>query len=208
MQIKVCGMRDPANIRQVIKAGPDILGFVFYSGSVRFAGNILHEDLYELIPQRILKAGIFVNEDPDRIVAIAEKLGLQFIQLHGDEPPEVCRVIRQKGMKVIRAFGIGEGFQWNVPEPYQHVCDYFLFDTRTERFGGSGRKFSWDILESYRFHKPFFLSGGISMEDIPVLKRIDNPWFYGVDINSKFEKEAGIKDVDKVTFFIQQIKNQ
>lgn len=208
MQVKVCGMRDPDNIRKIIEVSPDILGFIFYPGSKRFAGNLRNQDFHGLIPNHIMKAGVFVNDKPDHIQALTEKLGFQLIQLHGDEQPADCLVIRRKGIKVIKAFRIGTEFHMDDLDKYQNVCDYFLFDTDTKGFGGSGKKFNWEILESYRYHKPFFLSGGISVEDIPNLKRISNPWFYGVDINSKFEKEVGIKDVEKVAYFIQTIKNQ
>ncbi|MBN1157835.1 MAG: phosphoribosylanthranilate isomerase [Bacteroidales bacterium] len=208
IQIKVCGMRDPDNVRQIIQAGPDIIGFIFYPGSERYAGNMLREDIHKLVPQHIVKAGVFVNEDLSRIMSIAKQISLQLIQLHGDEPPEECRTLKQEGLKIIKAFGIGAGFQMDEMKPYLQVCDYFLFDTRSERFGGSGRKFDWDILGSYRFQKPFFLSGGISAEDIPALKNIVCPFFYGVDINSKFERETGIKDISKVAHFIRQIKEE
>jgi len=157
--------------------------------------------------KEILKAQALNEGKPEKIVETANRYSLETVQLHGKEPAAHCEFIRSTGLKVIKTFGINDNFNFFNLEPYLSVCEYFLFDTKSERHGGSGLKFNWNILFQYYFEIPFFLSGGITPKDIKTIKSIDHPAFYAVDINSGFEIAAGIKDTDKVKAFINEIKN-
>ncbi len=197
-------MREAGNIRQIAALNPDYMGFIFYPLSVRYFGS--DYDLIANIPGNIEKVGVFVNEQPKRIVEIAQKCGLNAIQLHGSEPPEDCRHLKDNGLKVIKAFGVHGLFNFTVPEDYSSVCDFFLFDTKTEKYGGSGEKFDKDLIDLYNMKNPFFLSGGIDPGDIEYIRQIDHPGFYAVDLNSRFETQPGIKDFQSVRNFINEIR--
>lgn len=199
-------MRDRMNIRAVTATGPDYMGFIFYPGSKRYVGDHPGKDLFKGIPVKINKVGIFVNELPENILERAEQNSLGFIQLHGSESSDLCRRIRSSGLKVIKAFGIGSDFDFEKLIPYTPVCDFFLFDTQTERFGGTGFHFNWDLLDRYKLEVPFFLSGGISLEDVGKIRSLNHPLLHAADINSKFEISPGVKDPEKVKSFIQEIK--
>lgn len=206
IKVKVCGMRDRMNVRAVIAAGPDYLGFIFYPGSKRYVGDHPAKNLFQGIPVKIKKVGVFVNEVPENILERAKQFNLSFIQLHSSESPDLCRTIGSSGLKVIKAFGIGSDFDFEKLISYAPVCDYFLFDTQTERFGGTGLRFNWDLLDRYKLDVPFFLSGGISSEDAGIIRLLNHPLLHAADINSKFEISPGVKDPDKVKSFIQEIK--
>ncbi|UEG52292.1 phosphoribosylanthranilate isomerase [Mucilaginibacter daejeonensis] len=196
MKIKVCGMRDPANIRKVAALHPDLLGFIFYSRSPRYVGEWIQEAL-SAAHEPIIKTGVFVNEDIDTIDQLIDAHGLDAVQLHGAESPEVCAALRDRA-KVIKAFGVNEQFDMQVLKPYVGVVDHFLFDTKTEAHGGSGVTFDWRVLDSYQLEVPFFLSGGLSLENLESVKNLQHPAFYGVDLNSRFETGPGIKDIDRL----------
>lgn len=206
IKVKVCGMRDRMNIRAVTASGPDYMGFIFYPGSKRYVGNHPGKDLFQGIPVKIKRVAIFVNELPESILERAEQYNLSFIQLHGSESPDLCRKIGSSGLRVIKAFGIGSDFDFEKLLPYAPVCDFFLFDTQTERFGGTGLRFNWGLLNQYKLEVPFFLSGGISLEDAGMIRSLNHPLLHAADINSKFEISPGVKDPDKVKSFIQEIK--
>lgn len=199
-------MRDRDNIRKIIEARPDILGFIFYPGSARYIGNNPDKDILPLIPEDILKAGVFVNEKQERILDQARQFDLDLLQLHGQESVASCKALRDQGYSIIKAFGLGVDFDFDRLILYLPACDYFLFDTESERHGGTGKKFNWNMLENYKLGKPFFLSGGIGPEDAAAIKNLNHPAFYAVDINSRFEVVPGIKDPEKVKTFISQIK--
>jgi phosphoribosylanthranilate isomerase len=206
MLIKICGMRDSANIRQVAALKPDLMGFIFYPKSKRYVGEDFDLKLvYSLMPE-ILTVGVFVNLETEALLAIAKKYRFDYVQLHGNESPGYCKEVREEGIKVLKAFGIHDNFDWSTLLPYQKVCDYFLFDTSSKDFGGSGQKFNWNILGQYTIQKPFFLSGGISPEDISNIKNIANPNLKGIDINSKFEIEPGLKNIELIKVFIEKIR--
>ncbi len=196
MKIKVCGMRDPANIREVAALHPDLLGFIFYSRSPRYVVEGIQEAL-NAVPEPIIKTGVFVNEDTDTIDQLIEAHGLDAVQLHGAESPEVCAALHDR-VKVIKAFGVNEQFDMQVLEPYVGAVDHFLFDTKTEAHGGSGVTFDWRVLDRYKLEVPFFLSGGLSLENLESVKNLQHPAFYGVDLNSRFETGPGIKDIDRL----------
>jgi len=208
LKIKVCGLTDPANVKEITRADIDFAGFIFYPGSKRFVGNEPDMNLFRIIPVHVKKVGVFVDEDPEKILKIAQKAALDIIQLHGDENTDYCRKIKSYGRKVIKAFRIGSGIDMKLVNEFTEVCNYFLFDSGGLTYGGSGLKFDWNILGDIKPGRPFFLSGGITPEDVSELKKIDNKMFFGVDINSRFEISHGIKDPGKVKKFAEDIKNK
>jgi phosphoribosylanthranilate isomerase len=207
IKVKVCGMYDPVNVKQIAEAKPDFMGFIFYPGSPRYIGIKPEMTLFHNVPPGIKRAGIFLNEDNHKILDLSIRTGLDMIQLHGNESPVSCFQLRSSGLTIIKAFNIGNDFSFESLMQYAPGCDYFLFDTKSEMSGGSGRKFNWGKLEEYSMDKPFFLSGGIGPEDAGVLKSILNRGFFAVDINSRFETSPGIKDVGLIKTFIKEIKN-
>lgn len=190
-------MKYPDNIRQLSDLAIDIMGFIFYPESPRYAGD-LQPDSLKNIPARIKKAGVFVNEDKTKILEIAKTYDLQMLQLHGQESPELCKELRDAGYQIIKAFPVKTPEDFNRCSLYTSVCDYFLFDTKTYVYGGSGQKFDWNILAAYREKTPFFLSGGICVEDVKSFNlQIDT--LFAIDLNSRFEITAGLKDIDLIT---------
>ena len=206
LKIKVCGMIDPVNSREIAKTAPDFIGFIFYPGSKRYVGNTPDGSLFRNIPPRILKTGVFVNEEPSLIFEITRRYGLDLVQLHGSESAEYCNSLHESGLTIIKAFEISDSFDFVTLNKYSEACEYFLFDTKTGSSGGSGSKFDWAKINEYRLGKPFFLSGGIGPEDASLVKRINHKSLFAVDINSRFEIRPGIKDRDKIETFINEIK--
>ena len=198
-------MRESANILKVSELKPDIIGFIFYPQSPRFAGEKPDQEMLSKIPSSVIKAGVFVNADEDAIKETAAKYSLKMIQLHGDESPELCRRLKEQGFSVIKAFGIDS---FTKCRAYASVTDYFLFDSPATGYGGSGKKFNWGILDDFDTDHPFFLSGGISYDDADRIKAIRNHSLYGVDLNSRFETEPGIKDIELLKNFISGIRKK
>jgi phosphoribosylanthranilate isomerase len=206
-RVKVCGLTDSINARQVAEAGADFAGFIFYPRSKRFVGENPDADLFMNIPAYVKKVGVFVNEKKDRIIEMVRKFNLDLVQLHGDESPGFCNDLKIKGIPVMKAFGIGEDFDFGKPAAYKDTCDYFLFDTQTMLHGGSGIKFRWERLDEYNLSMPFFLGGGIGPLDVQKVRNINHPAFFAADINSRFETAPGMKDIDIVKTFIQHFKH-
>ena len=206
-RVKVCGLTDAWNARQVAEAGADFAGFIFYPRSKRFVGETPHADLFMNIPAHVKKVGVFVNEKKEKIIEIVRKYQLDLVQLHGAEPAGFCNDLRLEGISVMKAFGIGEDFDFDRLTDYKDTCDFFLFDTRTILYGGSGIKFRWERLEEYKLKMPFFLGGGIGPLDVQKVRSINHPGFFAADINSRFETAPGMKDIDIVKTFIQHFKN-
>lgn len=205
MWIKVCGMGDPENIQQVAALKPDLMGFIFYAGSPRYAGQ-LDPEAVKQIAADIRKVGVFVNEDAIKVEEIARRYDLTFLQLHGHESPEQCRHLREKGFKIIKTVGIKERMDTEVCRVYKACCDFFLFDTADTCYGGTGRKFNWEILQEYRESIPFLLSGGISAANTEEIKTLKHPAFIGVDVNSRFEVSPGQKEVRMLRDFIEKCR--
>ncbi|RNC66095.1 phosphoribosylanthranilate isomerase [Proteiniphilum sp. X52] len=203
MIIKVCGMREAANVREVEQLGADWMGFIFYPQSPRYVGEVL-----AYLPERMKRVGVFVNEDSDRLLALAEKNRLNILQLHGNESPDDCKALREKGFPVVKVFGVttDKPFPWGLTEQYEGCCDYFLFDTRTNLYGGSGKKFGWEILSGYRGGTPFLLSGGVSPEDVEAVKRFSHPKCVGIDLNSGFETSPAVKNTQLLRRFISAFR--
>jgi phosphoribosylanthranilate isomerase len=204
MKIKVCGLKDSVNIKAVSALAPDYAGFVCYSPSPRYAGD-LDANTISSIPGSITKTAVFVNEDRETIDALVSRYGFDAIQLHGGEDAEFCRHFKGK-VQVIKAFGLNENFDFEVLNDYQEGVDIFLFDTKTALHGGSGQSFDWTLLDKYQLDVPFFLSGGLSPENLEEIKNIAHPQFYGVDLNSKFETAPGMKDINKLEQAFDMIK--
>lgn len=208
IKLKICGMKDPANIKEVGELNPEMLGFIFYQGSKRFIEDLDPQVLSEL-PENIGRVGVFVNHELIDVVQIAEKYSLNFLQLHGNESEAYIAALKQQllgsKIKIIKAFGVDENFDFSQLEPYQNVVDYFLFDTQTPDHGGSGKQFNWALLEKYNLSTPYFLSGGIDLESTEALKMINDNRLYAIDINSKFETIPGKKDINKLKEFKRRL---
>lgn len=201
LKLKICGMKDPKNIRQVIKYKPDYLGFIFYTGSPRYAGGNIKNLSALNISSSIQKVGVFVNESPDKAKEICSKMSITLVQLHGNEPVSACEEYKRSGIKVIKVFSVGDDFNFDIMEPYENHVDYFLFDTKGKYYGGNSIPFDWEIIEKYPLKKPFFLGGGIGIENIDLISRIKNPNLFSLDANSMLEASPGLKDPDKIKLF-------
>ncbi|SFG89009.1 phosphoribosylanthranilate isomerase [Pedobacter insulae] len=194
-------MKHASNIAAVAALKPAYMGFIFYPKSPRFITEVSAE-LIKYIPNGIKATGVFVNEDIEVVKGHIFKHRLKAVQLHGNESVAYCEAIKLTGIEVIKAFGLAESFDFAQLVAYQNVVDYFLFDTQTAGHGGSGRVFDWNLLQHYTLDKPYFLSGGIDLQHTQSLEEINDPRLYTLDINSKFEVEPGLKDIDKIKKFI------
>ena len=194
MKIKICGMKYPDNILEVGALLPDYMGFIFWEKSARFFDGEIPQ-----LPQSIKKVGVFVNESVQNIIEKINKHDLQAVQLHGKESVEFCqhfKSIIDCKIEIIKVFSADENFDFEIIKPFESVCDYFLFDTKGKLPGGNGTTFDWTILKKYNSDKPFFLSGGIGINELKAIEEISksNLPIYGVDVNSKFELEPGLKN--------------
>lgn len=206
LKIKVCGMRLASNIAAVADLQPDYLGFIFYEKSPRFISDVSAE-LIKYIPPVIKTVGVFVDEDLEVVKKKVNLHQLKAIQLHGRESVDYCSTLRSTigSFEIIKAFGVDEDFDFSVLDAYQNVVDYFLFDTKTKSHGGSGKTFDWKVLSKYILNKPYFLSGGIDLEHAAAISAIDDTRLYAIDINSRFEIEPGLKDVERIKGFIHRV---
>jgi phosphoribosylanthranilate isomerase len=200
LKIKVCGMREPSNIEAVAKLNVDFMGFIYYEKSPRFVGNDFEAPS---TGEKIQRVGVFVNQPLHFIFKEVERNSLDAVQLHGSESPEVCCNLKSKGITVIKVFSIGDDFDFVLTKPYQYAADYFLFDTKGMSYGGTGKKFDWGLLEKYSQPTPFFLSGGLSPENIAKVSNVKNPQLYGVDLNSGVEESAGVKSVERIKQIVE-----
>ena len=212
MMIKVCGMRDAENIREVEALGIDLMGFIFWPKSSRYVSErpaYLPTNRYvskkpDYLPTNCKHVGVFVDEDIEKVKHIADDYALDYIQLHGHESPEYCVLL--KGMHLIKAFNIATKEDLEATKPYEGLVDYFLFDTKGKSVGGNGEKFDWTVLETYQGNTPFLLSGGIGPDDAERVKAINHPKCIGIDLNSRFETAPAIKDVNKLKEFIKTVR--
>ncbi len=200
MIIKVCGLTIKSQIEELDHINSvNWLGFIFYSKSKRFTtsvtGNIDNSK----------KVGVFVNENEKEIRAIARVNKLDILQLHGDESPELCMILKSDYI-IIKAFGIHESIDFQHLQSYEGKVDYFLFDTKTIHYGGSGRNFDWSVLEKYTLSIPFLLSGGLNINSVKEIKSFSHKSFAGIDLNSGFENEPGDKNCKKIKTFIKVLK--
>jgi phosphoribosylanthranilate isomerase len=206
MRLKICGMREAENIRQALTLQPDYLGFIFYEKSSRFVGDNLDEDLLNSFPFTTRKVGVFVNATAAYILEKVKKYNLDYVQLHGEELPDFCRNLKQKGVNVIKAFSIDADFNFGKLQNYKPYCDFFLFDTKGKERGGNGTTFDWSILNKYDNEKPFFLAGGIDLENIHNALEISGLKIHSLDVNSKFEISPAMKDIEKLEELMRILK--
>lgn len=205
MIIKVCGIKYRENLLDLLEESVDMIGFNFYPESVRYVDDIQDvKSALHLIPNSVKKVGVFVNADSEEIMRSADRFSLDYIQLHGDESPEQVEILNRK-YKVIKVFRVDKHFDFESTNSFIG-CPFFLFDTRTSAFGGSGRKFDWNVLSQYKGTTPFLLSGGIGPEDVNFISEFSHPAFVGIDINSKFEYSPAMKDIKSISEFIYSIK--
>ena len=205
MKLKICGMKYPDNILEVGSLLPDYMGFIFWEKSARYFDGQLPD-----LPQSIKKTGVFVNASREEIAAKVTQYDLQAVQLHGQESVEFCQELKNKLVKsieIIKVFSVDEAFDFDQLQAFETVCDYFLFDTKGKLPGGNGTTFDWKVLENYPSKKPFFLSGGIGLNEIDLVNEIlkTNLPIYAIDVNSKFEIEAGLKNSELLNRFKQKI---
>ena len=203
LQIKVCGNTRAQNLKAVCELQPEFIGFIFYDKSKRFVDIPLN--VAQPKESKAKRVGVFVNATQKEIVQKVEAFDLDYIQLHGDETPEFCSKIN-KIKPVFKAFQINSNFNFNILNTYLSSCYVFLFDTSSNQYGGSGKKFDWSLLQDYNLDKPFILSGGINENDVDVIKNITHPKMVGIDLNSKFETGPGIKDIAKISNFLSNLR--
>ena len=200
MKLKVCGMKFIENIEQVSGLYPDYMGFIFYEKSKRNFEGVIPK-----LPKSIKKTGVFVNEYLEIVISLVEEYQLEAIQLHGDETVTYIKQLKTHlpSIEIIKVFGIKDEFNFDVLKPFLPLVDYFLFDTKGKERGGNGFQFDWSVLDAYPYKKPFFLSGGIGLKDVLAIQKIidSNLPIYALDINSKFEIEPGLKNINEVKTF-------
>ncbi len=205
-KIKICGLKYPYNIREVAVFEPDFMGFIFYPQSPRYVGpNFV---LPAGLPERIARVGVFVNQQAETVLQLASAHRLTHIQLHGNESPDFCNSLYNQGYSIIKAFGVNASFNFEWLQPYLSVTDYFLFDTRSKQYGGSGRAFNWTVLKKYTWNKPFFLSGGLSPALLKTNGLPRHPCLFALDVNSGVEDKPGLKNMNQIQNFIRIIKTQ
>jgi phosphoribosylanthranilate isomerase len=204
--IKICGLRDPANIQEVAALGPDFVGFIFYPKSARWVGSDFDPSALERVPVSVKKIGVFVNESPEAILEIANKFSLEGVQLHGHETPAQAAVLKAEGLLVFKAFGLKPGFDPKQLTQFEDACTHFLFDTATPLHGGSGQRFDWALLDNLTIRLPSFLSGGINLENLDEALATANKYGLGLDVNSGIELSPGLKDIHKAAELIQRVR--
>lgn len=205
MKVKVCGMRDPENIRAVAALQPDFLGFIFYPKSLRLLESA--KGFPFDLPASICTTGVFVDEKPERILELVQLFQLKAVQLHGQESPEMCDRLRHSGLTVLKALPVAGEDDLLRARDFDGSVDYLVLDTKTIHHGGSGQKFDWQLIDKYKSTLPFLLGGGISSEDVTAIQLIHHPRLAGVDINSRFEDSPGNKNINLVREFINQLNS-
>lgn len=209
MKIKLCGNTDLEQLKELNDLPIDYAGLIFYPQSPRCILEKLSGKDFKKSAVSVTKVGVFVNASEEEIMKQVDAYGLEMVQLHGDETASFCNRISDQ-IKVIKAFRITDfeaNADWLVQE-YEEVCDYYLFDKGSAGlYGGTGQKFNWNLLKNSKIGKPFFLSGGIERNDAKALKEFTHPFFYGVDVNSRFETSPGIKDMELIKEFAKELKD-
>ena len=202
MKLKVCGMRELENISALSELDPNYIGFIFWSESSRFVDKKTPP-----LDKKIIKTGVFVDATFDYILTKIKDHQLDAVQLHGQESCSYCKVIKNYGLKVIKSFSIKNTFDFNTLEDYENSCDYYLFDTKGKLPGGNGFTFDWKILNEYPSQKPFFLSGGIGVDNLNEIKKLVKTKLpiHAIDVNSKFETAPGNKNIELLKKFKKEI---
>ena len=202
---KVCGMKAPDNIAEVLKLQPDYMGFIFYKKSPRYVGADWQGPVSHF-PETTAKVGVFVNEELESIQELADLHGLDYLQLHGDETPDYCERLSEAGYRIMKAVGLHTEADLGELARYGPWVEYFLFDTPSAKYGGTGRTFDWTLLEAYDQPQPFFLSGGLSAENVQAVGELRSSGLWALDVNSKFETEPGIKDIARLKEFKEKLQ--
>lgn len=197
-------MRDSENIRELLKLSPDYMGFIFYEKSPRDATERLDEELLKSFPASTEKVGVFVNANLKEVREKVIRYGLDLVQLHGDESVEYVAELYAVGIRVIKVFSVGESFNFDQLRKYNPFVEFFLFDTKGKDRGGTGKTFDWTLLKDYVLEVPFFLSGGIDLENIDGLGQLEDLNMHAIDVNSRFELEPGLKNLE----MIKQLKER
>lgn len=211
LRIKVCGMTLPEQVNALDEMGVDLAGFIFYEKSPRYVRNKISAEKMKKIGGRIAKVGVFVNENYEKMMKTVEEYRLDMVQLHGDESERFCEKVANY-VTTIKAFRLSDNdpIEWMI-RPYHEGCDMYMFDTLGAGYGGTGKKFNWDVLKGINFNKLFFLSGGIEPGDEEKLKDFaeqpEAKKLFAVDINSRFEVTSGVKDIAKVRLFVENLKS-
>ena len=196
-------MREADNIREVEALGIDMMGFIFWPKSSRYVSQCP-----DYLPKRVKRVGVFVDEDPEQVKRLADDYGLDYIQLHGHETPEVISYLRTPALphpRIIKAFNISTAEDLLQTQPYEGLVDGFLFDAKGKSVGGNGEKFNWGVLDAYQGNTPFLLSGGIGPDDAERVNAFYHPKCIGIDLNSRFELAPGLKDIAKLKEFISNL---
>jgi phosphoribosylanthranilate isomerase len=210
LRLKVCGMTDLQQMHQLGQMGVEFAGMIFYHKSPRFVLKHLSGEMVKRAKLKVYKVGVFVNASYDEILNHVENFGLDMVQLHGDETPRFCEQVSNY-IQTIKAFRIGEdeNISWKVKD-YYDSCDMYLFDTLGAGYGGTGKKFNWEMLKEAAINKPYFLSGGIEPGDAAAIKTFVNEEaaknLFALDVNSKFEVSPGVKDIGMVRKFVEQLR--
>lgn len=204
MLIKVCGLCQAEQVQALAEAGVDFLGFIFHPQSPRYCGN-KKPMLSKGTSQRV---GVFVNEPIKSLIQKAADWTLDYVQLHGEETTNYAFELQQHGLKVIKAFGIEKLTDFEQLVPYEKVANAFLFDTKSSARGGSGKSFDWSLLNAYQSEQPYFLSGGIGPDAVDKIQSLisNDKRLWAIDINSRFERSAGDKDIEAIIHFIKTLK--
>ena len=196
IKLKVCGMRDPSNIMEVSQLQPDYMGFIFYEKTPRYVGVDFF--IPEHFPPATKRVGVFVNESSEVILEKVSAFKLDLVQLHGHEPAAQCSELKDQGVGVIKVFSVGDNMDFRVTEAYGPAVDYFLFDTKGRFYGGNAEVFDWNVLARYDQKIPFFLSGGITPENVKGIGGFRSLNIQGIDVNSGVELSPALKDVEKI----------
>ncbi|MBK6392999.1 MAG: phosphoribosylanthranilate isomerase [Saprospiraceae bacterium] len=203
LEIKVCGMRDPGQIKQLAEIAIDYIGLIFYASSPRFVDQVIDHTIFG----DKKKVGVFVNSPIEHILYTQSKYQLDVIQLHGHESPDMCTSIQNRGLEVIRAFSVDKNFDFSKVMEFDGYADRFIFDARGDAPGGNGVRFDWNKLREYEGATPFLLAGGISYDHLDEIKYFDHPACIGIDINSRFEKAPGDKDLITIKKFVHELRS-
>lgn len=225
MNLKICGQKH--NIADVAGLRPDYLGFIFWEPSSRYFDHEIPP-----LPPEIKRVGIFVDAPIEKVLEKVSRYNLDAVQLHGNETPEYCATLKNRHselvsesqtiatlkqvqgdeFEIIKVFSIKDDFDFSRLQPYEDSCDYFLFDTKGKLPGGNGYVFDWEVLQQYPSTKPYFLSGGIGLENLNELRKFldtgTSKYCYAIDVNSKFETEPGRKDIKKLKEFKKELENE
>jgi len=209
-RIKVCGMTQPEQVDSLASIGVTFAGFIFYARSPRYVFR--HLTISQLKNEKnINKVGVFVNTPLDEVLHMVDDCRLHMVQLHGDESPRYCEKLADY-VSVVKAFRLSDNDNIEyMTRPFMEVCDMFMFDTMGAGYGGTGKKFDWNVLKEKLIGKPFFLSGGIQEDDVDDLHAFSREpvanALFAIDINSRFELSPGVKDMEKIKKFVKHLNN-